>query len=163
MNNALVILYEGQTPNTGFIERLGIEISNTFAFGGGDVKVMHFDQTSIAKSLVGKSADVVLSSTIEGAAAKTADEAILNAVTYIREKFKDELSTGNNILFIMRFQEVLSQAKARKAFNPGIVSNEDEAIINATELIRENAQTIVLKHKLSKSIVNAIVTIAEHL
>lgn len=163
MNNALVILYEGQAPNTGFIERLGTEISNTFAFGGGDVKIMHFDQNSIAKSLVGKSADIVLSSTIEGPAAKTADEAISHAITYIREKFKDELAIGSDILFVIRFKEALSQAKARKALNPGIVNEEDEAIVNATNLICENAKTIVAKHKLSKSVVNAIVTVAEYL
>lgn len=164
MNNALVILYEGQAPSTGFIERLGTEISNTFAFGGGDVKIIHFDQTSIAKSIMGRATDAILSTAIEPQVKITSKEDVIkHAVTFIREAFKNEIETGNNILFIMSFKEALENAKARKALNPSCISDEDEALIEATDAICEYATEIVAKRKLSKNIVTAIMTIAEHL
>lgn len=161
MNNAIVILYEGQAPAENFIKEVGIAVSNTFAFGAGDVKVIHLDQNSIAKALVGKSADVIISSEIETKKETTVEEQIEHATTFIRETFNAELSRANNIAFILKFQQKLSLAKAREAMNPNTLSDEDAAIINATDIICQHRDIVVAKRKLTKHIVNTIISIVE--
>lgn len=161
MNNAIIILYEGQAPAESFIKEVGTAVSNTFAFGAGDVKVIHLDQNSIAKALVGKSADVIISSEIETEKKTTIEEQIEHATTFIREAFSAELSRANNIAFILKFQQKLSLAKAREAMNPNTLSDEDAAIINATDIICQHRDIVVAKRKLTKHIVNTIISIVE--
>lgn len=162
MNNAIVILYEGQAPSESFIKEVGTAVSNTFAFGAGDVKVIHLDQNSIAKALVGKSADVIISSEIEKTKKETTvEEQIEHATTSIRETFSAELSRANNIAFILKFQQKLSLAKAREAMNPNTLSDEDAAIINATDIICQHRDIVVAKRKLTKHVVNTIISIVE--
>ena len=167
MNNAIVVLYEGQAPSESFIKEVGTAVSNTFAFGAGDVKVMHFDQNAIANALVKRGVDEiilpvnVMTLNDQDAIAKAID----SAVTFIREKFKPAISTGSNIRFVINFQKALSEAKARKALNPGVTGDDDEdaAIINAVDIIRKHADYIIAKRKLSKGLVNTILTVADNL
>ena len=161
MNNAIVVVYEGVTPSTEFIQRLGSTVSETFAFGGGDVSVIVLDKESIAKAVLKRAVDSAHIA-VEEIGERVVDTvtAIENAVTFFREKFAEEISTQNGIAFTLCFSSMLSDAKARKAFNPGNVSNEDEAVINATEIVCKYANEIVSKRKLPKGIVNAIVFIA---
>lgn len=167
MNNAIVILYEGVTPSEDFIKEVGIAISNSFAFGAGDVKVMHFDQNAIAKAIVRRGVDeVILPANVITLNDQDATAiAIDNAVAFIREKFKDVISTGDHIRFVLSFQKALSEAKARKALNPGVTGDNDEdaAIISAVGIIRKHADYIITKRKLSKGLVNSILTVADNL
>lgn len=168
MNNAIVVLYEGQAPSESFVRELGTAISNTFAFGAGDVKIIHFDQNAIAKAIVRRGVDeVILPADIKMHAndQDMVTKAIDSAVTFVREKFKAAISTGNNIRFVINFQKALSEAKARKALNPGVTGDDDEdaAIIGAVDIIRNHADYIIAKRKLSKGLVNTILTVADNL
>ena len=168
MNNAIVILYEGVTPSEDFIKEVGISISNSFAFGAGDVKVMHFDQSAIAKAIVRRGVDEVIlpaDITVFPENQDTTAKAIDSAVTFVREKFKGVISTSDYTRFVLSFQKALSEAKARKALNPGVTGSNDEdaAIIGAVAIIRKNADYIIAKRKLSKGLVNSILTIADNL
>ena len=169
MNNAIVVLYEGQAPSESFVRELGTAVSNTFAFGAGDVKIMHFDQNAIAKAIVRRGVDeIILPADVKIMHTDDQDtvtKATDSAVTFIREKFKDAISTGSNIRFVLNFQKALSEAKARKALNPCITGDDDEdaAIIGAVDIIRKHADYIIAKRKLSKGLVNAILTVADNL
>ena len=167
MNNAIVVTYEGVAPSTAFIQNLGNTISETFAFGGGNVSVIILDKESIAKAILKRAADsahIAVEEIGERIVDKVLDtaKAIEKAVTFFREKFTEEITAQNGIAFTLCFSSMLSDAKARKAFNPGNVKDEDEAVINATEIVCKNANEIISKRKLPKGIVNAIVFIANN-
>ena len=119
MNNAIVVTYEGVAPSTAFIQNLGNTVSETFAFGGGNVSVIILDKESIAKAILKRAADSAHIA-VEEIGDKVVDTvtAIENAVTFFREKFAEEISTQNGIAFTLCFSSMLSDAKARKAFNP---------------------------------------------
>lgn len=160
MNNAIVVTYEGVAPSTAFIQNLGNTISETFAFGGGNVSVIILDKESIAKAILKRAADSAHIAVEEiGEHVVDTVTAIENAVTFFRDKFAEEI-IESDVAFTLCFSSMLSDAKARKAFNPGNVSNEDEAIINATEIVCKYANEIISKRKLPKGIVKAIVFIA---
>ena len=110
-------------------------------------------------------AGVGVNDTADSAATAVTAKAIDSAVTFIREKFKPAISTGSNIRFVINFQKALSEAKARKALNPGVTGDDDEdaAIINAVDIIRKHADYIIAKRKLSKGLVNTILTVADNL
>lgn len=161
MNNAIVVTYEGVTPSEVFIQSLGASISEAFAFGGGEVTVTVLDKDSIAKAILKRAVD---SANLAIKEIKTpAINAIDQAAIFFREKFADEIATHNSVSFALHFSTMLSDAKARKAFNPDCVSEEDEALINATEIICKNAKDVAAKRKLPNGIVGAINLVASKL
>lgn len=152
--NCIIILYEGLTPSEYVINEIATALDDN-CVTVGDITVSHLDETSIVQAIASK----VINLPVEKQEKANQEmDPVKAAAILLNEKYGELMAQPMLYPFVGVLAKDLREAKAKAAFNPAHISDDDKALIEAVDIVSDITipPAIAKKYHIYKNVIEAV-------